>query len=278
MRAAAIAWKLRPCGSVADFWGHFWELAEQAKALGADFAVFPECITLELEGMHPDAYSFPHERCPILAEDMADQAGRAKELGLTLCAGTTFAIHGHQWVNRMVWMGADGSTAWQDKLVLTQWELAEWGLGPGQGVQPMPDPACACLICYDSEFPELGRAAAESGATVLAVPAFTETWHGHWRVRHSCAARAVENQIFVIHAPLVGSLGREPVLQARGTAAILAPCCPPFPDNGLLAESAPDEEAVIVANLDLDALAACRRTGDVRNWDDRMLPAQRLAK
>jgi predicted amidohydrolase len=93
--------------------------------------------------------------------------------------------------------------------------------------------------------------------------------HGFHRVRESCRARAIENQVFVVHASLVGSLGREPVPSTAGSSAILAPCVEPFPADGVLAETRLNAEEIAVAELDFEALVASRESGDVRNWHDR---------
>ena len=61
-------------------------------------------------------------------------------------------------------------------------------------------------VCYDLRFPEIYRALALGGATIVAVPsAFTAaTGPGHWEVL--LRARAIEDQVFVIAADQVGVL------------------------------------------------------------------------
>ena len=152
---------------------------------------------------------------------------------------------------------------------MTQFEIDDWGISPGNSLQAMPDSRFGIAICYDSEFSAGALAQAERGVQALCVPTYTETWHGFYRVRHCCLARATEMQIFVIQASLVGSLGREPLPEAHGSAAILAPSVVPFPFDGVLAESERDREGVAVADLDFEALLLSRTQGDVRNWEDR---------
>ena len=105
-------------------------------------------------------------------------------------------------------------------------------------------------ICYDLRFPELYRALAFRGAVILTVPAaFTAvTGQAHWEPL--LRARAIENQSFVV-AP--GQIG----MHATGTAShghsmIVDPW-------GVVLAEAPDEETVIVADLDFAELAAIRR-------------------
>ena len=54
-----------------------------------------------------------------------------------------------------------------------------------------------------------------------------------------------------------------------GQAAILAPCDYPFPPGGILAEGIVNDDQVVVADLDMAALARARAGGSVRTWQDR---------
>jgi predicted amidohydrolase len=87
----------------------------------------------------------------------------------------------------------------------------------------------------------------------------------------------VELQVFVLHATLLGTLGREPVVSSHGTAAVISPCLADFPPNGVLSETGQDEEGLAMAELDFDLLRASRGKGDVRNWEDRLLVPGRLS-
>ncbi len=59
-------------------------------------------------------------------------------------------------------------------------------------------------VCYDLRFPQLYRALARSGATMLAIPSSfqRETGNAHWHVL--LRARAIENACFVIAPALCG--------------------------------------------------------------------------
>jgi predicted amidohydrolase len=107
----------------------------------------------------------------------------------------------------------------------------------------------ALSICYDLRFPELYRAAALSGAEVLAViacwPAAREE---HWLAL--LRARAIENQCYVA---AVNRVGREPSgLAYSGRSLIIGP-------RGNLLGDAANAETVIQAPADLDALRRYRR-------------------
>jgi predicted amidohydrolase len=96
-------------------------------------------------------------------------------------------------------------------------------------------------VCYDLRFPELYRVLALEGAELLTVPAnFTErTGRDHWEVL--LRARAIENQCYVAAPAQVG----EPMRGRRsyGRSLIVDPW-------GTVLAQAPDEQCVIVAELD----------------------------
>jgi predicted amidohydrolase len=98
-------------------------------------------------------------------------------------------------------------------------------------------------ICYDLRFPELYRILAVRGAHVIAVPAaFTlATTRDHWETL--VRARAIENQAFLIAANQVGA---HPAGQHSGGRSMIVD---PW---GVVLAQAPDSEAHIVAELDLD--------------------------
>lgn len=105
-------------------------------------------------------------------------------------------------------------------------------------------------VCYDLRFPQLYRALAKAGASILAVPsAFTAvTGAAHWHIL--LRARAIETGSFVI-APAQGGRhadGRE----TYGHTLIVAPW------GEIVAEIDGQEPGVLLAELDLSAVADAR--------------------
>jgi predicted amidohydrolase len=160
---------------------------------------------------------------------------------------------------------ADGVAVPQAKNILTDWEK-RIGISAGSGLVYERATRCGVTICLDAEFPASGRALAEAGMLFQCVPAWTETMHGFQRVRWACQARAVENQVCVIHSSLVGRVGTE---ESHGSSAIIVPPHEPFPLDPILAETPMDEEGVAIAEVEPNDLLKCRETGEVRNWRDR---------
>jgi predicted amidohydrolase len=96
-------------------------------------------------------------------------------------------------------------------------------------------------LCYDVRFPELYRILALEGAELVTVPAHftTPTGKDHWHVL--LRARAIENQYFVAAAAQWGET--LPGKPAYGRSLIADPW-------GTVLAQAPDEETVIVAEID----------------------------
>ena len=105
-------------------------------------------------------------------------------------------------------------------------------------------------VCYDLRFPELYRILAVRGALLIALPAaFTlGTTRDHWETL--VRARAIENQVFVIAA---NQYGAHPAGQHSGGRSMIVD---PW---GLLLAQAPDGEAHILADLDLERQREIRR-------------------
>lgn len=257
---AAVAWTLRECRGVEDWLAHLDEAVESVPA--ADIIVLPELVCLELLWGQEGA-----DACAVSDAAFAAWESRCRELalgtGARLVGGSHIVRHGAGYVNRSLVAEPDGTVWYQDKQVMTQFEIADWSLGPGKG-QSVHD-GLGVAVCYDTEFSRVFEPLADKGALVVAVPSFTETPHGHHRVHTCAAARATEFQVVVAVAPLLGSLGFEPVPSTVGKAAIYAPCVPPFPPDGILAIG----EDMAVASFDPAVLLRSREHGDVRNFHDQ---------
>lgn len=268
-RIAACNWKLCPTIDWSAFEAHLTSVLDQCAE--ADVVVLPENLILELAGERPSLppsglvetlcrFTEPYEQV-LLRESAARRQ--------LIVGGSHFRQGATGFLNVTAVAEPNGALTYHPKHKLTQYEIQNWGLTAGSTIGPSPNPDLGVLICYDSEFPEAGRILAECGISILAVPAYTETRRGFQRVRWSCQARALENQVFVVHASLVGTLGGEPVPEAVGSSAVIAPSVEPFPESAILAETGWNEEAVAIALLDLYTLHRARETGDVRNWQDR---------
>ena len=107
---------------------------------------------------------------------------------------------------------------------------------------------CAVLICYEVEFPEAVRGAAEAGAEVVLVPtALSERWHTV--AHHMIPTRAFENGLWLLYA---NHAGGERETRYLGSSCAIAP-------DGTARVRAGRPPALIEADLDLDGWEETRR-------------------
>jgi predicted amidohydrolase len=225
------------------------ELIREAKSMGADFIATPENTTL----MAPDGgsklqRSFTEDEDPALPAFSA----LAEDLGIWLLVGSlAIKVSDAKTANRSFLIDPKGRIATRyDKIHLFDVDLPSGESyresntvagGDGAKLAELPWATFGLTICYDLRFPQLYRALAQAGASVLTVPsAFTETTgKAHWHVL--LRARAIENGAFVI-APAQGGLhanGRK----TYGHSLIIAPW------GEIIAEAGVDP-CVIVADID----------------------------
>jgi predicted amidohydrolase len=270
VRAAAVAWKIRHVRGDSDYFGHAYDLVDAAHAEGAELVVLPELHVLEMLPLAPTVKEL--DAAKYLAQYADAIEGWIKRIsdssGLIIVGGSHFK-EGPDGIKNVCAVGIPGEPILlAEKNNLTAYEQNAWDIVPGKGLVTGPR-NIGVTVCYDVEFPESGRALAEAGAMIQCVPAWTETQRGFQRVRWACLSRAVENQIFTIHASLLGDLGREPVPSTFGSSAIIAPSVDPFPTEAILRETELNEEGVVVADLDFSLLKEAREEGEVANWNDR---------
>ncbi len=249
----------------------------EAAGQGAELLVFPEYGAMELASLGGAAVA--GDIAGALVEvarhkPAADalHARLAAEYGVHIlsASGPVFGLAhaGDRPVNRASLFGPKGLIGHQDKAMMTRWERDGWHVVPGDGLQVFDTDLgrIGILICYDSEFPLLGRALAEAGVEILLVPSATETLAGFTRVRVGAMARALENQLVAIHAPIVGEAqwcyGME---ENTGAASVYGPPDRGFPATGILAEGELGEPGWTYADISLAAIAEVRADGGVLN-------------
>lgn len=284
LRVGALQYFIRPVGSFEQFADQAASLVETARDYGVQLLVFPEYFTVQL-------LTLGDVRRPITEQirDLARQVPRFRELmggladrfRLHIVAGSIpgegedGAVHNDCWI-----FAPGGRQALQGKLHMTRWESEEWRVQPRRRLRLFE---CefgrfAVNICYDAEFPELARAAARMGADLLLVPSCTDDRNGFLRVRYCAQARAIENQMYVVHACTVGSLPMVPAVSLNyGQAAVLTPSDFRMARDGVQAEGAINQEMMIVADLDLGELRSSRETGTVLPLRDSATTAEVLA-
>ena len=277
LRVAAAAYPVRFLSSWDDYAAGLTRWVEDAARQGAELLVFPEYAPLELvsllpEELHHDILGMRPALQALLPGFLALHERLAREHAVTLVAGSFAVAQGEGYVNRAYVFGPQGPQGHQDKLLMTRFEAEEWFIDPGAGVQVFAagDISFGVAICYDSEFPHLARAQAELGAELLVVPSFTASRAGFTRVKVGSMARALENQCYALHAPLLADAPWSYALEdAVGQAGLYAPADIGLPEDGVVAQGEWNAPGWLVRDLDFGLTRRVREDGHVLNWRDR---------
>lgn len=259
VRIATIQFDHRPITAFDEFAAqvqHYVRFAEDSKA---DVVVFPEYLTGPLAMLDPDWRRWTGTYQELFA-------GLARSTKMSILAGTHLTDREGTLYNTAHLFLPSGELFTQDKLHMTPCEVDPWCLGRGNGINVIDTPfgRAAILVCFDIEFPGAAQAAADAGADILLVPSATDDRQGFWRVRYCCHARAVENQVYVVHSALVGGLPAVRYLeQSYGRSGIITPCDVPFPPNGIMVDGEWNQGSCIVGEVDLSLLERVRKSGSV---------------
>jgi predicted amidohydrolase len=276
MRVSAVQYHLHTIRDFMEFAAQAEHYVKTAQEFGADFVLFPELFTTQLMSIGDDTgRALPIEALPRFTEQYKELfKGLARQTGMHLIGGTHIIEDGGRLYNAAYLFYPDGRIGEQRKLHITPTEVKEWNMAAGDGLQVFDTEKgrIAILICYDIEFPEIVRMAKARGADVIFCPSCTDDRHGFHRVRYTCHARAIENQVYVVVTGTVGSLPSVDFMRANfGQAAVITPNDIPFPPSGIQAAGEINDDMVITADLDLDLLYQVRESGSVTTWRDRRI-------
>lgn len=284
MIIAAAAYPLDFHADFASFAAKATAWVAEAAAQGAELLVFPEYGLMEQASLAgraaaADLEASLHAVARARPETDALFAALAARHGVHILAPSGPVFAGPRPVNRATLSGPQGIIGHQDKQMMTRFERETWDVTAGGPLQ-LFDTALGrigVLICYDSEFPLLGRALVAAGAEILLVPSCTDSLAGFTRVRVGAMARALEGQCITVHSPTVGLCDFSPAVDENvGAAAIYGPPDRGFPATGILAETVLNTPGWTLAEVDLAQVRAVRRDGQVLNhahWDEQVLRA-----
>jgi predicted amidohydrolase len=233
-------------------------LIRRAAQSGATFVGVPE--NFAWMGPEPERETAAE---PLDGATLSRMAGLARELKITLLAGSVLetGAPGNRLYNTSTLFAPDGARV----ATYRKMHLFDVELGDGQtyresaAVAPGTEVVVAetglgkvgLSVCYDLRFPELYRACAKAGATVLTVPAaFTlMTGKDHWEVL--LRARAIENLCHVIAPAQYGVHPKD--RRTYGHAMIIDPW-------GLVIARASDGEGFALAPIDAELTARVRKS------------------
>jgi predicted amidohydrolase len=274
LRVSAVQYHLHTIRSFGEFAARVEHYVKTAAEFESDFVLFPELFTTQLLSIGDGAgRALPIDALPGFTPQYLELFGRlAKDTGMHLLGGTHIIEDGGRLYNAAYLFYPDGRIGEQRKLHITPTEVKEWRMAAGDGLQVFDTDKgrIAMLICYDIEFPEIVRMAKARGADVIFCPSCTDDRHGFHRVRYSCHARTIENQVYVVTTGTVGSLPTVDFMRGNfGQAAVLTPNDVPFPPGGVLAAGEINDDMIITADLNLELLYKVREKGSVTTWRDR---------
>lgn len=284
IRVASLQYYIRPVANFEQFQDQVAGLVDTAADYKCHLIVFPEYFTTQLLTLSNskrrirDQVKELSKRAPRFVAFMRDLALKHK----LYIVGGTIPVEDEnsgQIRNRCYFFSPDGDVGFQDKLHMTRFEKEEWIVDAGSRLKIFDTDfgKVAIAVCYDVEFPEIARTAARAGATVLIVPSCTDDRQGFLRVRYCAHARAIENQMFVIHSSTVGSLPMVPAVSLNyGQASILTPSDFAFSRDGILAEGIPNQETMVIGELNLKLIAEQRASGTVLPLLDSQKISERL--
>ena len=271
LRVAALQYLIRPVSSFDQFRDQVEGLVDTAADYDCRLLVFPEYFTLQLLTLGDIRCAMPEQIRRLAGERerferLMSEAARRR--GIYIVAGTIPTIDAESGTvrNHSLFCSPRGDVGVQGKLKMTRFEREEWDVRASRTLRVFDTEfgRVAISICYDVEFPEIARAAARLGAHLLVVPSCTDDRQGFLRVRYCAHARAIENQMYVIHSGTVGSLPMVPAVALNyGQAAIITPNDFPFARDGIVAEGHPNQEMMIVGELNLRTIVESRETGTV---------------
>ncbi|PZQ20647.1 MAG: hypothetical protein DI569_14775 [Sphingopyxis macrogoltabida] len=285
VRVAAVQYGLRGVSGPDDVERQVEYFILSASDYGCDFITFPELFPMQFlsSGVRlpaAEAMASIDAFTPRFTAFMADLATRYR---INIVGGShPVRIETGAMRNRCHIFLRDGGVHHRDKLHPTPSERDAWGIEGGTvrdaDVVETDCGPIGVMICYDSEFPELARRLVDQGAGLLLVPYCTDDRRGHLRVRYCCAARAVENQCYVVTAGVTGNLPNVVNMDIHhAESAILTPSDMSFARDGIAAEVTPNSEGMAIADLSLAALVRARTGGAVRNLADRRTDLYRVA-
>ena len=275
MKLATAAYPLSALSSWDDYVAKQIAWVAEAADQGADLLVFPEYGRMELATLSGAAIAGDLEQSlkavsdrAAAADDLLAELATLHGVHILAATGPVFDQNARP-VNRACLFGPSGKLGFQDKQVMTRFERETWDVIPGGPLKVFETPIgkLGILICYDAEFPLLGRALADAGAEILLVPSCTDSLAGYSRVRIGAMARALENQCVVVHSPTVTPAPWSPAVDDNvGAAGIYGPPDLGFPETGILAQGELNTPGWTYADIDLGLIQNVRANGSVLNY------------
>lgn len=283
VRLGLVQWQMRPYKNINELMQQAEYFVDTLSAYKSDFALFPEFFNAPLMAEYNKMSEA--EAIRKLAEYTSPIIQEFSKLSISyninIITGSMPELVGDTLYNVGYLCRRNGSVERYEKLHITPDELKVWGMKGGNKLQTF-DTDCGkigILICYDVEFPELGRLLADEGMDILFVPFLTDTQNGYSRMRYCAQARAIENECYVAIAGSVGNLPKVHNMDIQyAQSMVFTPCDFAFPTTGIKSEATPNTEMILISDVDLDLLRELHNFGSVKNLKDRRTDLYEIRK
>jgi predicted amidohydrolase len=274
VRVAAVQYQMRPIVSFEEFAQQCEFFIDTASEYRADFLLFPEMVTNQLQILvqMPESSATARRLDEFTPRYVELFTKMAMKYDVNIIGGSHLTVENDKLHNIAYLFRRDGTVEKQYKLHISPSEMKWWGVSAGDEVRVFDTDRgrIAIMIGDDVAFPELARIAAGKGANLLFIPFNTDIRSGYMRIRSCSQARCIENGMYAV---LSGPVGNLPFVQGAdihyGEACILTPCDVPFARDGVAEEATPNVETMVLNEVDIEVLRRNRLTGSVRTWLDR---------
>jgi len=273
-RIGLIQWQMRPYNTLEELLEHVEYFVDAISDYKSDFAVLPELFNAPLMGAfnHLPGHEAIKELAQFTKPLVAALSKIAISYNVNIIGGSMPELIDGVLYNSSYFLHRNGKIDSYQKIHPTPSEEYEWGMKGGNKLQIIESDMgkVGVLVCYDVEFPELGRLLADEGMQILFVPFLTDTQNSYNRVRICAQARAVENECYVAIAGCVGNLPKVHNMDLQfAQSAVFTPSDFAFPVNAIKAEASPNTETILVSDVDLSLLKDLHEYGGVTNLKDR---------
>ncbi|GAB4349428.1 MAG: nitrilase family protein [Candidatus Abyssubacteria bacterium] len=227
-------------------------LVKEAAKQGAEIVCFPE-LSVTGYALRDEVRALSE---PVPGPSAEAVSGMARDNGVAVIAGMLERTErGNAAVTQIVALPS-GKVGKYRKVHLSPGEKDLFEAGNDAPVFQMGRTTFGMQLCYDAHFPELSAVMALKGAEVLFMshaspaPESSEAKRARW-LRY-LSTRAYDNSVFVVACNQTGNGGAG--LSFTGVAMIIDP------RGEVIAETAGDEEAMVVAHLRAEDFRARRAT------------------
>ncbi|GIV33830.1 MAG: carbon-nitrogen hydrolase [Chitinophagales bacterium] len=274
VRLGLIQWQMRPYPNTDSLLQQIEYFIDALAGYRSDFALLPEFFNAPLMARynHLSEPKAIRELAKYTEEIVKSISNLSISYNINIIAGSMPELKEGMLYNAGYLCKRDGTIERYEKIHVTPDEARVWGMQGGNEIKVF-DTDCGkigILICYDAEFPELCRILADAGMDILFVPFLTDTQNGFSRVRYCAQARAIENECYVAIAGSVGNLPNVHNMDIQyAQSMVFTPCDFAFPTIGIKAETTPNTEMILIADVDIELLRELHQFGSVRNLKDR---------